>query len=454
MAMGKRKSEQAALWIPTTELPMSPGHPFYVRLNEILEAAGFDRFVEEQCRPFYAPVMGRPSLAPGRYFRLLLIGYFEGLDSERGIAWRAADSLAVRQFLGLGLDEAAPDHSTISRTRRLIDVEAHQAVFTWVQERLVEAHLLRGKTLAVDATTLEANAAMRSIVRRDTGESYQQFLTRLAKASGLKTPTRETLARLDRRRKKRTSNAEWVNPSDPDAKVTQLKDGRTHLAHKVEHAVDLETGALVAVTLHGADVGDTTSLLATTLTAAEQLAAVQARVPTALVGDRGYHSNDTLLTLQALGIRGYLAEPDRGRRCWAKEPEAQQPVYGNRRRVGGPHGKRLMRRRGEYVERTFAHVYDTGGLRRIYLRGHPNILKRLIVHAGAFNLGLLMRHVFGRGTPRGLQGRRLSWSCPWLTLYSLFAVLRTTRTSRLGLLRSLACSGISSLPLAATGLPQ
>ena len=454
MAMGKRTSEQAPLWIPTTELPMSPGHPFYVRLNEILEAAGFDRFVEEQCRPFYAPVMGRPSLAPGRYFRLLLIGYFEGLDSERGIAWRAADSLAVRHFLGLGLDEAAPDHSTISRTRRLIDVEAHQAVFTWVQERLVEAHLLRGKTLAVDATTLEANAAMRSIVRRDTGESYQQFLTRLAKASGLKTPTRETLARLDRRRKKRTSNAEWVNPSDPDAKVTQLKDGRTHLAHKVEHAVDLETGALVAVTLHGADVGDTTSLLATTLTAAEQLAAVQARVPTALVGDRGYHCNDTLLTLQALGIRGYLAEPDRGRRCWAKEPEAQQPVYGNRRRVGGPHGKRLMRRRGEYVERTFAHVYDTGGLRRIYLRGHPNILKRLIVHAGAFNLGLLMRHVFGRGTPRGLQGRRLSWSCPWLTLYSLFAVLRTTRTSRLGLLRSLACSGISSLPLAATGLPQ
>ena len=454
MAMGKRKSEQAPLWISTTELPVSPGHPFYMRLNEVLDAAGFDRFVEDQGRPFYAPVMGRPSLAPGRYFRLLLVGYFEGLDSERGIAWRAADSLAVRQFLGLGLDEAAPDHSTISRTRRLIDVEAHQAVFTWVQERLVEAHLLRGKTLAVDATTLEANAAMRSIVRRDTGESYQQFLTRLAKASGLKTPTRETLARLDRRRKKRTSNAEWVNPSDPDAKVTQLKDGRTHLAHKVEHAVDLETGALVAVTLHGADVGDTTSLLATTLTAAEQLAAVQARVPTALVGDRGYHSNDTLLTLQALGIRGYLAEPDRGRRCWAKEPEAQQPVYGNRRRVGGPHGKRLMRRRGEYVERTFAHVYDTGGLRRIHLRGHPNILKRLIVHAGAFNLGLLMRHVFGRGTPRGLQGRRLSWSCPWLTLYSLFAVLRTTRTSRLGLLRSLACSGISSLPLAATGLPQ
>ena len=454
MAMGKRKSEQAPLWISTTELPVSPGHPFYVRLNEILDAAGFDRFVEAQCRPFYAPVMGRPSLAPGRYFRLLLVGYFEGLDSERGIAWRAADSLAVRHFLGLGLDEAAPDHSTISRTRRVIDVEAHRAVFTWVQERLVEAHLLKGKTIAVDATTLEANAAMRSIVRRDTGESYQQFLTRLAAASGLKTPTREALARLDRRRKKRTSNAEWVNPSDPDAKVTQMKDGRTHLAHKVEHAVDLETGALVAVTLHGADVGDTTSLLATTLTAAEQLEAAHATVPTALVGDKGYHSNDTLLTLTALGIRSYLAEPDRGRRCWSKAPEAQRPVYGNRRRVGGRRGKRLMRRRGEYVERTFAHVYDTGGLRRIHLRGHHNILKRLIVHAGAFNLGLLMRHAIGRGTPRGLQGRRRPCFVLWLTLYSLLATLGTTLARCIRVPRSLSCGGTSSFSLPATCSPQ
>jgi len=452
--MGKRKSEQAPLWIPTTELPVSPGHPFYVRLNEILDAAGFDRFVEEQCRPFYAPVMGRPSLAPGRYFRLLLVGYFEGLDSERGIAWRAADSLAVRHFLGLGLDEAAPDHSTISRTRRLIDIEAHQAVFTWVQERLVEAQLLSGKTIAVDATTLEANAAMRSIVRRDTGESYQQFLTRLAAASGLKTPTRAALTRLDRRRKKRTSNAEWVNPSDPDAKVTQMKDGRTHLAHKVEHAVDLETGALVAVTLHGADVGDTTSLLATTLTAAEQLAAAHATVPTALVGDKGYHSNDTLLTLAVLGIRSYLAEPDRGRRCWTKAPEAQRPVYGNRRRVGGRRGKRLMRRRGEYVERTFAHVYDTGGLRRTHLRGHQNILKRLIVHAGAFNLGLLMRHAIGRGTPRGLQGRRRPCFVLWLTLYTLLAALGTTLARCIGVPRSLSRGGISSFSLAATCSPQ
>src|SRR5438309_2723198 len=411
MAMGKRKSEQASIWIPTTDLPVSPGHPFYARLNTILDEAGFDRFAEEQCRSFYAPVMGRPGLPPGRYFRLLLLGYFEGLDSERGIAWRAADSLAVRGFVGLGLAAAAPDHSTISRTRRLIDVETHRAVFTWVQERLVTAGLLKGRTVAIDATTLEANAAMRSIVRRDTGESYQEFLTRLAAESGIKTPTREALARLDRRRKKRTSNKDWENPSDPDAKITKMKDGRTHLAHKAEHAVDLDTSALVAVTLHGADVGDTTSVVETTITAAEQIEAAHAAssTPAALteiVADKGYHSNQTMIDLAAVAVRSFIAEPDRGRRDWTETPEAQRPVYANRRRVRGARGQRLMRRRGESVERSFAHVYDIGGLRRTHLRGHQNILKRLLIHAGAFNLGILMRLAFGRGTPRGLQGRR------------------------------------------------
>src|SRR3989449_5284116 len=321
MAMGKRKSEQAPMWVPTTDLPVSPGHPFYARLNAILDEAGFDRFAEEQCRPFYAPVMGRPSLPPGRYFRLLLLGYFEGLDSERGIAWRAADSLAVRSFVGLGLDAAGPDHSTISRTRRLIDVETHRAVFTWVQERLVAAELLTGRTVAIDATTLEANAAMRSIVRRDTGETYQEFLTRLAKESGIKTPTREALARLDRRRTKRTSNKDWKNPFDPDAKIMKMKDGRTHLAHKAEHAIDLESGAMVAVTLQGADVGDTTSLVETAIAAAEQVENAHAESPTPaalteIIADRGYHSNQTLVDLHAVGVRAYIAEPDRGRRQW------------------------------------------------------------------------------------------------------------------------------------------
>jgi transposase len=408
--MGTGRGEQGSMWVARAELPKSPGHPFYTRLNAVLDAADFDRFVEGQCAKFYAPVMGRPSLAPGRYFRLLLVGYFEGIGSERGIAWRATDSLAVRSFLRLPVEEPSPDHSTISRTRRAIDLETHRAVFTWVQQRLVEAGLLKGKTVAIDATTLEANAAMRSIVRRDTEQSYQEFLTGLAKASGIETPTREDLARLDRKRKKTSSNQDWKHPWDPEAKVAKMKDGRTHLAHKAEHAVDLDTSAIVAVTLQGADQGDTTTIVETAIAAAEQIEDAQAEVQAPqpleeIVTDKGYHSNQTMIDLEAVGIRSYVAEPDRGRRDWSKEPAAQTPVYANRRRIRGARGRRLMRQRGERIERSFAHLYDTGGMRRTYLRGHTNILKRLLIHAGGFNLGLLMRHLLGIGTPRGLQDR-------------------------------------------------
>ena len=434
MAMGTRETEQALLWIATSDLPASPGHPFYTRLNALLDAHAFDTFVEGQCARFYAPVMGRPGLEPGRYFRLLLLGYFEGIDSERGIAWRAADSLAIRGFLRLPLDEAPPDHTTLSRTRRLIDVETHRDVFTWVQQRLVEAALLTGKTIGIDATTLEANAAMRSIVRRDTGDTYQAFLTGLATASGIDTPTRADLARLDRTRKKKTSNKDWTHPHDPDAKVAKMKDGRTHLAHKAEHAVDLETGAIIAVTLQGADQGDTTTIVDTVIAATEQVEAAQVGVddPQSLdeiIGDKGYHSNQTMVDLEAVGIRTYIAEPDRGRRTWAKAPEAQAPVYGNRRRIRGTRGRRLMRQRGEKIERAFAHLYDTGGMRRTHLRGHTNILKRLLIHAGAFNLGLVMRHGLGVGTPRGLQDRGNAVVAALFALWSLVTHAWTTTGS-------------------------
>jgi transposase len=451
MAMGTRQTEQPPLWVATADLPSSPGHPFYAKLSAILDAEGFDRFAEDQCRRFYAPTMGRPSLEPGRYFRLLLVGYFEGLDAERGIAWRAADSLAVRRFVRLGIEEAAPDHSTISRTRRLIDIDTHRAIFTWVQQRLVVGGLLKGRTIAIDATTLEANAAMRSIVRRDTGESYQAFLTRLAETSGIKTPTREVLARLDRKRKKKTSNKDWTNPYDPDAKVAKMKDGRTHLAHKAEHAVDLETGAIVAVTLQGADEGDTTTIRETATAAAEQIEDAQADVDEPqpleeIIGDKGYHSNQSMLDLEAVGIRSYIAEPDRGRRDWSKEPEAQAPVYRNRRRMRGPRGRRLMRQRGERIERSFAHLYDTGGMRRTHLRGHENILKRLLIHAGGFNLGLLIRSILGVGTPRGLQGRV---AAVLAVISTLIAVARHRFIQVRGVWRVIAApSGWVTLPTA------
>jgi len=400
------------MWITVSDLPKSPGHPFYQRLNAVLEAAGFDRFAEQRCERFYAGQIGRPSLPPGRYFRLVLLGYFEGLDSERGIAWRAADSLAVRSFLGLGLDERGPDHSTISRTRRLIDVETHGEVFGWVLERLAEAGLVKGKTVVVDGTTLEANAALRSIVRRDTGEAYQAYLTRLAKASGIRTPTRAVLARLDRRRSKKGSNEEWKSPTDPDAKITKMKDGRTHLAHKAEHAVDVESGAIVAVTVQDASIGDTGTIMDTLAEAEGQLVRLQRKAALGrlvqgmeeVVADKGYHSDDVLIGLDEVGLRSYISEPDRGRRRWRGERLAQRTVYANRRRSRGERGQRLRRLRGERAERSFAHLYETGGMRRTHLRGHSNILKRLLIHAGAFNLGRLLRHLVGIGTPRGLQG--------------------------------------------------
>ncbi|HEV3278359.1 MAG TPA: transposase [Terriglobia bacterium] len=314
MAMGKRKDQeqQEELWVPHTALARGASHPFYQRLNQLLEESRFDEFVEGRCRQFYAAKRGRPSLVPGVYFRLLLIGYFEGIDSERGIAWRAQDSLALRRFLRMGLEDSPPDHSTISRTRRLIDVETHREVFTWMLRMLAEKGLLKGQTLGIDGTTLEANAALRTIMRRDTGEGYQDFLKRLAQESGIATPTREQLARLDRKRAHKGSNEEWKHPHDPDARITKMKDGRTHLANKVEHAVDLTSGAVVAVNLAPGDAGDTATVGKTVREAGEQITTVASATPSAdvnpegpqeVVLDKGYHSNEVLVQLAGWEVR-------------------------------------------------------------------------------------------------------------------------------------------------------
>ena len=250
MSMGKKRAQrQEDLWVRTDQIAKGPGHPFYARLEAILQDARFDDFVEGLCRPFYAEAKGRPGIAPRIYFRMLMIGYFEGIDSERGIAWRVADSLGLREFLGYTIAERTPDHSTLCVIRRRLPSEIYEEVFSWVLARLVDHKLLKGQTIGIDATTLEANAAMRSIVRRDTGETYQEYLKRLAAESGIADPTPDDLRQMDRKRKKKTSNDDWENPHDPDAKVGKMKDGRTHMLHKAEHAVDLDTGATVAVTL-------------------------------------------------------------------------------------------------------------------------------------------------------------------------------------------------------------
>jgi transposase len=421
MAMGtrRRRQRQEPLWISHNELAKGPAHPFYQRVNELLEAERFDEFAEQECAKFYAENTGRPSLTPGIYFRLLLVGYFEGLDGERGIAWRAADSLGLRKFLGIAIDEDTPEHSTISRTRRLIDVETHRKVFFWILELLRDRGLLKGKIVGVDATTLEANAAMRAIVRRDTGESYEEFLKGLAKESGIATPTREDLARVDRTRKNKASNKDWVHRHDADARIAKMKDGHTHLAHKAEHAVDMQTGAVLAVTLQEADQGDTTTVLETLSEAGETVAELigteeanqkpQMHVQgiAEVVADKGYHSSETLMTLSSAEVRTYIPEKkQKGQRHWEGQHEQQQAVYANRRRVNGAYGKSLLRKRGELLERSFAHCYDTGGMRRTYLRGHQNILKRLLLHVGAFNLSLIFRALLGAGTPRELRNRQ------------------------------------------------
>ncbi len=407
MAMGKKRERQQEFWIAAKDVVESPRNAFYDRLNEVLEAHKFDRKVEAVCRKFYKKSpYGRPSMAPGVYFRALLIGYFEGLDSERGIAWRLADSLSLRRFLGFELDEQTPDHSTISRTRRLYWLETHMAIFKWVIGILTKEGLIQGQTIAIDATTLEANAAMKSIVRRDNEQAYNDYLKGLAQAAGIEKPTREELARMDRKRKKKGSNEEWKSPVDSDARITKMKDGRTHLAHKAEHAVDLSSGALMAITLAPANEGDTTTVHKTLAEAEAVARDIHPAGVEELVADKGYHSGATLIALHDGGVRSYLPEPERGKRNWKGKAEEQKRTYENRRRTRGSRGRQLQKIRSELTERTFAHMYETGAMRRVHLRGRDNILKRLVIHGAAFNLSLVMRKMLGAGKPREFQSLR------------------------------------------------
>lgn len=374
---------------------------------------------------------------------MLMVGYFEKLPSERQIAWRCADSLSLRAFLGLAPGAGSPDDSSLNRSRLRIDLETHQAVFDWVLKRLAEHELLKGRVLGVDASTLEANAAMRSIVRRETGQSYREFLTDLAQASGIETPTAEDLAKFDRQRKgKKCSNDDWFNPHDPDAKVAKMKDGTTHLAHKNEHAVDLETGAIVAPVVHPADEGDTTTMWGTLEQACNSLQEVRedetVKADTSslhvkeVVVDKGYHSAQTLVNLEEVELRGYVSEPDRGRQKWTAKQAEQQAfkraeqaaVYHNRRRRKGDRSKRLHRKRGELVERSFEHVLDDGGMRRVYLRGRENIANRYLIHTAAFNLGLIMRKLTGFGTPRGWADARRAAAWGLRALWNSLAARR------------------------------
>jgi transposase len=456
MAMGKREAEQQQnLFVRHDKLPRSPGHVFYRKLNRLLAEGGFDRWIEGLCEPHYCKGQGRPSVPPGVYFRMLLVGYFEGINSQRGIAWRCSDSLSLREFLGVPLGEESPDHSSLSYIRNRLPLSVHEAVFVWVLALLQQKKLLKGKTVGVDSTTLEADAAMKSIVRKDTGEDWKEYLTRLMTEEGVikedNTPSDDEMRRFDKQRKdKKVSNEEWVSETDGDARITKLKDGTTHLAYKAEHVLDLETEAILAAEIYHADQADTQTLEDSLHQAQlhQQEAGSGQQIRDA-VADKGYHANETLAELhEHTTYRSYIPEPAPKRaRVWTDKPAEQKAaVYANRRRTRGERGRKLQRLRSERLERSFAHVCETGGARRSWLTGIENVRKRYLISAAAHNLGLLMRSLFKMGTPRGLQefktdregvvsSLRLAWVATarrWklrLPLWNLPAAPKATRAS-------------------------
>jgi transposase len=422
MALGRRKPQQDELFIPTAKIAAGPGHPFYAKLNAVLADAGFDEFVERLCAPYYKEG-GRPGIPPGVYFRMLLIGYFEGLDSQRGIAWRCADSLALRTFLGFAITEDTPVHVSMTMIRQRLPESVYDKVFVFVLGMLEEKGLLRGKAVAIDATTLEANAAMKSIVRKDSGEDWKQYLQGLAKAEGIEHPTEVDLRRLDRRRKdKKVSNEQWESPSDPDSRIAKMKDGRTHLAYKAEHAVDVVSEAIVATTVTFADKSDPQSAPATlSLAEANLVLAGSATEITEVVMDKGYHDNGWLADLTAHELRTYIPERRQKTRRWTNKPAEYEAAFrANRRRVRGNRGRQLNRWRSERCERTFAHVCETGGGRRSWVRGQTNVSKVHTLKCAAYNLGLLLRKVWGLSKPRsaktGAAGLFLTLWAVWMLI--------------------------------------
>lgn len=406
MALGRQKQEQQDQWVAASNLPTSPGHPFYVTLNRLLDEAGFDEYVEQLCQPYYAPKMGRPSIPPGVYFRMLFIGYLEGLSSQRAIAWRCSDSRALQTFLGYGVTEATPEHSSLTVIRKRLPLQVHEAVFTFVLSIAKLKKLLKGSTVAVDSTLIEAGAAMKSIVRRDSGDDWKEYVRKLMAEEGIEDPSDEDIRKFDKQRKKKVSNKDWVSPTDPDARIAKMKDGRTHLAYKAEHAIDVQSDLVLVAGVYHGDEADTATLSQTLIQAQTHtvLAGSDAEIKD-VIADKGYHSTENLLQCEAWGLRSYIPEREQpGGRKWTGKPEEdKRAVYNNRRRVKGKRGRRLGRVRSEYVERSFAHVCETGGARRSWLHGLVDVTKRYLMYVAGRNLGVLMRVLFGMGKPKTLQ---------------------------------------------------
>ena len=433
--VGRRVPPPADLVITLKDLPPPPANPFYDRLNRVLDEAGFDTFAEDLCRPYYAEAVGRPSVPPGVYFRMLFLGYFEGLDSQRLIAWRCADSRSMRAFLGLPPHRTTPDHSSLTRIRQRLPHSVHEQVFAFVLKLAQDQGLVQGKTVAIDSTFLEANASLKTLVRREDGDDYKSYLRKLAAEAGIEDPSDEELRRFDRKRPGKTlSNEDWVSPTDPASRIARMKDHTTHLAYKAEHVVDLDTELILAAEVYHADTADVDTIGPSLSQAQDNLlqAESDAEIEEA-VADKGYSGNETLAELEFTeGLRTYIVEPQHAhRRNWKDKPEEQrQAVTNNRRRVKGNRGRALQRERSEKVERSFAHVCETGGSRRTWLHGIEKVKKRYLTSAMARNLGLVMRHLFGIGTARSLQGEGGLAEDLYAPLFNTLAALEGLLTLR------------------------
>ena len=403
----KKSQEQKEFWIVADRLPKASPSRFYELLNGTLEGMNFAGEVWEMCAPAYAGAErgGRPGIDPVVYFKMLMIGFFEGLDSERAIAARCADSLSLRGFLGYALDEATPDHSSMTVIRQRLGGDCFARVFAVVLAALQKHGLLKGRHLGIDSSVIEANASLRSLTERNTEEGYWDYVQRLAREAGLETTDGAELRNFDRKRAgKKMSNEQWENPHDPDAKIGRTKDGATDMVYLPEHTVDLDTGAIVQAQVLAGDHRDSEELSERVIEAVVNVQEAQAdpeALPETLTADKGYFSLLEIGRLQELSLKTVISDPHRAQRRFDKLSSAErQSLARAQRSVSSKYGRKLLRKRGQHIERSFAHVLDAGGMRRATLRGLENLNKRHQIAAACYNLSQLLRQLYGIGTPK------------------------------------------------------
>ncbi len=441
--------KQEEMWVVAQELPKATPDRFYQRVNQTLEKIGFAEQVWTICEPAYAEASkgGRPGIDPVVYLKMLMVGFFENLPSERAIASRCADSLSIRGFLGYGLTDMTPDHSSLSVIRRRLSLEQFEALHIVLLRALYSHGLLKGRNLGIDSSVIEANASLRELRHRNDEKSYWEYVRQLAREAGVDDSDDKAVRRFDKKRPgRKTRNADWVNPHDPEAKVGRTKQGATDMVYKPEHVSDLDSGAIVQVEVRSGDAADNdASLNQRVLSAVGVLLevvpeAASEKVGTSVVADEGYFALEQIGQMQSFGIRTVIADPHaRRRRKDLPEPE-RKTLRRARAATGSASGKALLRKRGEHLERGFAHVLDHGGLRRATLRGRENLTKRHMVAALSFNLSLLLRGLFGIGTAKQwlagplkrLQARFMAAFWRWLARGSDFFDLLSHLLAALG----------------------